>query len=465
MSEHPPKQQRTKGMAITQAIDAQIRSQGIAIVNQQGAVEHTKMMIEQLKEEKQTTKDTAKMGVDGVTQWQNHVPLLVAQIDKAIAKKKKFETKQQEKLNSAKAKLHRLQNRRHTMVVRSLKREEMKKFARLKKWSREKVDFNLWRANHPVQDNSRTEWKLTKKVKFKERAEKTKVDRIKETIAAQLRRKVKAQTVEVKHKVADSLKQTAAGRYAAEISRIIKLKAGKAKNARVHRIRVQNEKVSEKLQNRGNQEEKRLAMILATEKTASLKFRKKLESTRAKQRRLDSDAIARQVMRQKAHHEAPFDATDAKYLLYTATGKGSANPYGINAAQSKRLSMKVKESEAKDAIRVQVRDKKFDAFDAAESKSEAQSMKLENVRLRTFEMKAKLASIKKMQVAHNKLAAVKKSDAAEKMKTQVKAKKLDDKLTFAKKGYIAAKLNANGMKAAVTTTQKGLSHALKTPKR
>merc|ERR1712070_242658 len=282
--------------------------------------------------------------------------------------------------------------------------------------------------------------KLTKKVKFKERAEKTKVDRIKETIAAQLRRKVKAQTVEVKHKVADSLKQTAAGRYAAEISRIIKLKAGKAKNARVHRIRVQNERVSEKLQNRGNQEEKRLAMILATEKTASLKFRKKLESTRAKQRRLDSDAIARQVMRQKAHHEAPFDATDAKYLLYTATGKGSANPYGINAAQSKRLSMK-----AKEAIRVQVRDKKFDAFDAAESKSEAQSMKLENVRLRTFEMKAKLASIKKMQVAHNKLAAVKKSDAAEKMKTQVKAKKLDDKLTFAKKGYIAAKLNANGM--------------------
>merc|ERR1711865_1188304 len=147
------------------------------------------------------------------------------------------------------------------MVMRNLKRASMKKFKRLKKWAREKVSFNMWRANHPVQDRTRTEWKLNKKVKFKERSEKKRVGVLKDKIDTRLRRKVKAQTVEIKHKVADSLKLTAAGRYNAEIARVIKLKAGKTQDARVDRIKARDAKVSDKLQTQYHEENKRLAII------------------------------------------------------------------------------------------------------------------------------------------------------------------------------------------------------------
>jgi len=465
LTQHPDKRAEQRLEQETATEDHQIEALKSKITHCKDNLQHSSHMLEMLHEERQAAEDSLNFATGRMERFE--VQEQLKKLAKDISHENKAARLWTKKMQPFGTKIQSLRALKKKKRFAFAERRAKRQTERLKRWSREKVDFSTWRAANTGTGNRKyMEWKLTHKVKAQESAQKSQMERMRHKLEATLEQKVQKQFLSIKEKVAASSKMT----EAQGILNRIKLHVDKQEPKRIAETKREEREKYHSFQDQLSKDTNGALQVSAEEKAlVEDGKRHQLENGAAKQKRLNGLArlgllkqlIGPRSKRRKRRRKSKssrtkkpaagdvhmLDAnTNGEYFVHT-----SENPDPKEQEKdAKTLAQKLAQAKAEHQKFKQKRKQSVAAIAAHALADEGETMKLSRMRLRNQEMAAKASAIKRMQTLHAKLAKLQSSDAAQEMEHKVQMAAHAKKLMTARKDYELAK----HMAAAAEKTHK-----------
>jgi len=424
-----------------------------------------------LREEKQGLKRS--MDFTKATLERYQIKEKLQRLEQAIHHERTAQDLWVSKRSPLKLKLQKLSSQLKTKRFAFAEKGAKQQVKRLKKWAKQKVDFNMWRAKNTGPENKKfLRWKLTKKVRIRERMEKTHMEAIRQKLEHSLEAKVNRQFVNVKNEVQAVQHMTEGQGILARI----KIEADKEEYKRKRDTNKDLDKSYQRLRNKFDKDTENSGKITADLQTVGMGQTRRMESGAAKQNRRNNlakaRAIAKRAMRNRRLKipQVVDPKLAAKYFLFKSE---NADPKVLKQA-ARDLDLKVVQAKAQDKLFVKQRKAATSVVASRAYGDESRAQKLSGLKIRAIEMKEKSSAIKKLQVLHAKLKKLKNTPAGKaigvkksplaRASEESKDNELAEKTKVAKAEFLQAKQAADQAQAAHKAIKPPSAAKAKSPK-
>jgi hypothetical protein len=427
VTQRPPK----GGRSPTAMLDKRIQNLSASEDMMKDKLVHSKQMVRLLEEEKAAVAGSASFTMGVIQNYS--VGEHLKQLHKAIVHEHTSQSKLHTIIDRIRSKTKELKATRTKFRLALAKKEARARVARLKKWSREKVDFNMWRAKHTHHDyNAFLKWKLSQKVKSEASEQQKREARAMTKVDNKLQALVRHEMTGVKQQVASVQLPT----QAQSIAVAIKGMAEKDTWKRRREVVTDEDAKAAKQHARFVQDRLAAAKTSAELKASQLKMRHRLEKGEDKQKRLNTMIHVQHVLAQKEKKVAPMSQTEVKVLLSKPDSKEDIARLELKLKRAKTYATKAKRE----------RDITFDTMGARVREDERRSMRLGGLEQRADETRAKVSAILRLQKANARMAKARKTNAAYELKAKAEVSKLSAKLKVARGAYRRASATAKAAK-------------------